>query len=586
MNRTILSISMRNLIRQKRRSLLLGLAIAFGAMILVVANSFSRGISDVLFNEVAVYVAGHVKVSFSERGNYFRQIFYNKQLINNAIKQTIPDYRGLEESIGVFGRAIGNGKSDNVIVVGMSLDAELNEEDAAKAANNFKMVEGAYENLRDSTVPCPVILSKSKAQYLNVKVGDVIKVRFINALGQEQASRMTVVGVFKPTNMFMGFPVFVEMRYLKPLMGYGPNATAPVQLTLNNARRDAARLADSLHAKLTPKPALIAARCTTQAGVSTSLALVGFKDDSTSLAKLDSLCTFSQGTLSKEGVYLNDSAAALLGLSTGSALTLSWQGALDSTQHSMEVTMSGVCTLPGVTTPVVLSNPTDFYRSYYGGWPVEDSALRKSTALLDTAHVLAGVVAPQWELLPRARTSTDAQDQFRQMAALRSKAVIMDVSSMYESASAILKLEGALNIITVVAVIILYFIILIGVINTLRMSVKERTREIGTIRAIGMQRGQVSALFVYEATILALVASVVGSVMAFGVMWLLKLPVIDSGDSPMGMLLVSGHLHFVPSALSIIGFIIMISVITALTAWFPARKAGNLSPSEALRHFE
>ncbi len=69
-------------------------------------------------------------------------------------------------------------------------------------------------------------------------------------------------------------------------------------------------------------------------------------------------------------------------------------------------------------------------------------------------------------------------------------------------------------------------------------------------------------------------------------MWLLKLPEIDSGQNPMGMLLISGHLHFVPSAAAIALFIGLICMITAVTAWFPARKAGNMHPSDALRHFE
>ena len=48
---------------------------------------------------------------------------------------------------------------------------------------------------------------------------------------------------------------------------------------------------------------------------------------------------------------------------------------------------------------------------------------------------------------------------------------------MYEGASDILKLEGVLNSITFIAVLLLFFIILVGVINTLRMTIKERTRK-------------------------------------------------------------------------------------------------------------
>ena len=45
----LFNISFRNLVRQKRRNVLLGITIAFGAMVLVLANAFSHGISKVLF---------------------------------------------------------------------------------------------------------------------------------------------------------------------------------------------------------------------------------------------------------------------------------------------------------------------------------------------------------------------------------------------------------------------------------------------------------------------------------------------------------------------------------------------------------
>ncbi len=507
MIRTVFQISLRNLVRQKRRSLLLGIAIALGAMFLVVANSFSRGISDVLFNEIAVYVAGHVKVNFAERGNYFRQIFYNKNIIDQAIADGIGEYRSKEEAIGVFGRAIGNGKSDHVIVVGMDLNAQISQEDAEKAAQNFKMIEGDYQDLLDSTLACPVLLSESKAKYLNVTRGDILKVRFTNALGQDQAARMTVVGIFQPSNIFMGFPIFVEMKYLKPLMGYTEHSTAPVQLTIDNAKQDAARLADSVHARLQPKAALLPVQLVSHRR-HPDAAMITHRDDSTSMAFLDSALEMLSGRLDKEGLLINQSAASHYELSVGDTIAFSWKGALDSTIHSATETVTGIFRVNEVETPVLMLNPSDFYRYFYTHWPEERPALRESCPFLaaGAGHSLWEVVGPEWELLDRARSSTEMQERFRDMARLRSKAVVMDVSSMYETASAVLQLESALNIITIAAVLVLFFIILIGVVNTLRMSVKERTREIGTIRAIGMQRKHVRALFVYEATMLALFA--------------------------------------------------------------------------------
>jgi len=585
MLKTLFEISFRNLIRQKRRSLLLGIAIAFGAMILVVANSFSRGISDTLFNQIVEYVSGHISINFAERGNFFRQIFYDAERINTIVDETIPDIKSKEESIGVFGRGIGNGKADNIILVGFNLDADIGEEEIEKAEQNFKMIEGSFDDLKDTTVENPLIIAEKKADYLNLKVGDVLKARFTNARGQDQAARFTLVGIFKPANIFMSFPVFSENRYLKPLMGYGKNHTAPVYINIHNPRKYAAAYADSLHAKLQPRKAIIPARLKGN-NRSALLPIMGFKDDSASSLIIDSALGLEKDTDIKEGFYINTIAAETFNIKEGDKVTYSFIAKYDSAVVEGAFTVSKIVQIPEISHPLALINPTDFYRRFYPQWPRDDAQLREQVTLTDSTHPLFTAIAPEWELMARSRSTKETQQRFRDMAKLKSKAVIMDVRSMYETASAVLKLEGALNLITVIAVLVLFFIILIGVINTLRMSIKERTREIGTIRAIGMQRFHVRRLFVIETTLLAFIASVVGSMGAFIVMWLLKQPTIDAGENPMGMLLVNGHLHFAPSAVSIILFIAIICAITAVTAFFPARGAANMHPSHALRHFE
>ena len=92
---------------------------------------------------------------------------------------------------------------------------------------------------------------------------------------------------------------------------------------------------------------------------------------------------------------------------------------------------------------------------------------------------------------------------------------MVDVESMYEMASDVLKLEGALNLITFGAVLVLFFIILIGVINTLRMTIRERTREIGTVRAIGMQKKDVRNSFILETMFLGLFSAIAGTGLLF-----------------------------------------------------------------------
>jgi ABC-type antimicrobial peptide transport system permease subunit len=160
--------------------------------------------------------------------------------------------------------------------------------------------------------------------------------------------------------------------------------------------------------------------------------------------------------------------------------------------------------------------------------------------LPDSVHPLYVALAPEYMLMKRCKNTDEYTKVFREMGRAKFKGVMVSVQSMYETASAILNVEFALNLITLVAGLILFCIILIGVINTLRMAVRERTREIGTMRAIGMQKKEVLSMFLLESGFLAFFASIAGSILAFLVMYGLSSIAIDAGDNPMGMLLVEG----------------------------------------------
>jgi putative ABC transport system permease protein len=133
---------------------------------------------------------------------------------------------------------------------------------------------------------------------------------------------------------------------------------------------------------------------------------------------------------------------------------------------------------------------------------------------------------------------------------------------------------------------VLFFIILIGVVNTLRMTIRERTREIGTVRAIGMQKNDVRNTFLLETFFLSLFSTIAGTLAAFAVMAGLSLIKINPQDNPIGMLLVNGHLNFAPTIIGTVLYTALILLIAVATAYFPARRAAKMSAASALRHYE
>jgi len=492
-----------------------------------------------------------------------------------------------DESIAMFARAIGNGRSDNIILIGADTRKGASREQLAELEESFRLVEGSWKDVENTAIENPVIISQDKARYLNVKKSDTVRVRFRNMFGQDQAARLTVVGIMKIDNIFMQGVTFLEMGRAKELLGYRPWETGSLSLKIKDPQKNAAALADRLHEKFQPGTAVIYASVSGRSGRRPA-AVLGFKTDDAAKAKISGMLKPGSGGFDKlflkNGVLLSAGLARALGVSAGEKITLKYDRMFEKGPKEASYTVSAVCASGDCPQDnAVLMNGAAFYELYYADLPAPPGPGVKPWA--PPAGGWGALAAPEWILLDRTYTSDDYKAKYQEISRNKWKGTTIDVSTMYETASDILKLESVLNLITLSAVLVLFFIILLGVVNTLRMTIRERTREIGTVRAIGMQRRDVRDMFLLETFFLTLFASAAGLLLGFGAMRLLSLITFNITDNPLGMLLINGHLYFLPTFSGVAGSVLLIIAIAVGTAFFPARRAANMPPAKALGHF-
>jgi putative ABC transport system permease protein len=131
-------------------------------------------------------------------------------------------------------------------------------------------------------------------------------------------------------------------------------------------------------------------------------------------------------------------------------------------------------------------------------------------------------------------------------------------------------LVGVFGVITVIASVF-------GIINTMYISVLERTREIGLMKALGARGLDVGWLFRIEAAWIGFLGGLIGSMIAYGIgtalnPWLTKTLGLGEGNT----ILIFDPIQII----SLIGILMLVAI---LAGWLPARKAAKLDPIEALR---
>ncbi len=129
------------------------------------------------------------------------------------------------------------------------------------------------------------------------------------------------------------------------------------------------------------------------------------------------------------------------------------------------------------------------------------------------------------------------------------------------------------QIVAIISVLLMLSVIIaiLGVVNTLALSVIERTRELGLLRAVGMARRQMKRMIRVEAVIIAVFGGVlglaVGAVFGTALQQALKSEGVSELAFPIGRLAV---------------FLVVAALAGVLAAWLPARRASRLNVLEAI----
>lgn len=159
----------------------------------------------------------------------------------------------------------------------------------------------------------------------------------------------------------------------------------------------------------------------------------------------------------------------------------------------------------------------------------------------------------------------------------------LDITNWEDEISFITWTLTALNSLTGVLIFVLMVIIGVGIMNTLWIAIRERTREIGTLRAIGMQRTRVLLMFVFEALMLGLLGTLAGATLGLVVCLSINALAVHVPEV-VGVFIMSDTLNLAVHPASVVGAMAFITACTTAISLIPSFLAARLKPVTAMHH--
>ncbi len=219
--------------------------------------------------------------------------------------------------------------------------------------------------------------------------------------------------------------------------------------------------------------------------------------------------------------------------------------------------------------------------SYLASDSVDFDDLLGDTTLRDQLNT---VDSGAWNfILIKTRSSGEADKLIQELNEEFAAAGIEDRAINWKRAAASYteSIEG-INTIFNALIIILAIVVFIIIMNTMTVSVIERTGEIGTMRAIGSEKKFVQALFYAESLMLTVVSSIIGAILAVIIALIFNACNITITNEIAKMILGGGLLHFSLTPKIILSTIIFVTIGSIIANIYPVTSALRITPLKAL----
>ncbi len=136
---------------------------------------------------------------------------------------------------------------------------------------------------------------------------------------------------------------------------------------------------------------------------------------------------------------------------------------------------------------------------------------------------------------------------------------------------------------TLIMSLIMFTLVVLGLINSMFMSIYERQQEFGVLLSLGTRPTQIFNQILTEGILIGLISAIFGLILGWGLSFWISIKGIDYGNLEMSGLTINEPIYSIIDGLAFMELALAIFVITTLSCIYPALHAAKLSPSFAMR---
>ncbi len=185
----ILTMAARNLTRQKRRSLLLGSAVAFAVLVICLSSGITAGMNQAVEDNITLATGGHVLVTGSLRSasGRIQTRMCDDGSIATLIRDTVPGARSVSRLVSVQANLVFGSREQEITLRGVDWSEDR------LYRENLILTLGT---MADATGPRAIILGARAARRFGLGLGDSLLARFSTASGQQNVTEYKLAAVY------------------------------------------------------------------------------------------------------------------------------------------------------------------------------------------------------------------------------------------------------------------------------------------------------------------------------------------------------------------------------------------------------